>query len=232
MKLTDKNIDELYQFTRSHYVEHFDIQTELVDHLANDIEQIWETNPTISFEEARDRAFKKFGVYGFSDVVAQKQHQLTKKYLKTIVNIAKEWIVSPKIFFLLFLVWGFYQVQFIPKASYLYVGVFFAMAFYQIGTMFFYKKKIRQKSLTTGKKWMLEEIILVQGIGSTALTVFYVFNFIIGNDYDFLTLSNFYRVLAAFLMVFTIGLNYISLILIPKKSEEILEKANPEYKLN
>ncbi|WP_320240732.1 hypothetical protein [Tenacibaculum sp. 1B UA] len=40
MKLTDQHIEQLYKFTRQHYVEHYDVQTELVDHLANDIEQI------------------------------------------------------------------------------------------------------------------------------------------------------------------------------------------------
>ena len=41
MKLTKEQIQQLYKFTRQHYVEYYDVQTELVDHLANDIEQIW-----------------------------------------------------------------------------------------------------------------------------------------------------------------------------------------------
>ena len=42
MKLTENQIEALYKFTRQHFVYHYDVQTELVDHLANDIEQIWE----------------------------------------------------------------------------------------------------------------------------------------------------------------------------------------------
>lgn len=38
MKLSTEQIDYLYQFTRNHYVEYYDLQTELVDHLANAIE--------------------------------------------------------------------------------------------------------------------------------------------------------------------------------------------------
>ncbi|MDC1464178.1 hypothetical protein N8387_00675 [Polaribacter sp.] len=34
MKLTETHIQELYKFTRKHFVEHYDVQTELVDHLA------------------------------------------------------------------------------------------------------------------------------------------------------------------------------------------------------
>lgn len=45
MKLNQTHIDSLYKFTRQHYVVHYDLQTELVDHLANDIETIWELNP-------------------------------------------------------------------------------------------------------------------------------------------------------------------------------------------
>ena len=38
MKVNQKQIDELYLFTRQHFVEYYDLQTELVDHLANAIE--------------------------------------------------------------------------------------------------------------------------------------------------------------------------------------------------
>ena len=45
MKLTETQIENLYKFTRQHYVYHYDVQTELVDHLANDIEEIWLETP-------------------------------------------------------------------------------------------------------------------------------------------------------------------------------------------
>lgn len=41
MELTTKNIEQLYKFTKDHFVDWYDLQTELVDHLANDIEEIW-----------------------------------------------------------------------------------------------------------------------------------------------------------------------------------------------
>lgn len=72
MELTEKHIEELYQFNRDHYVEWYDLQTELVDHLAANIEEIWKENPSLSFEKARDISFKKFGVFGFGDVVEEK----------------------------------------------------------------------------------------------------------------------------------------------------------------
>jgi hypothetical protein len=72
MKLTASQIDNLFKFTRKHYVYHYDVQSELVDHLANDIESIWQETPNLSFEQARDKSFKKFGVFGFMDVIEAK----------------------------------------------------------------------------------------------------------------------------------------------------------------
>lgn len=82
--LSKEQIDALFDFTRKHYVEYYDLQVELVDHLANDIEQIMNENPKISFEQARDKAFKKFGITGFSDVVSAKTWQMQKEYYKLI----------------------------------------------------------------------------------------------------------------------------------------------------
>ena len=69
MKISKEQIDRLYEFTRQHYVEYYDLQTELVDHLANSIESQWQENPKLTFEDALKIEFKKFGVFGFSDVV-------------------------------------------------------------------------------------------------------------------------------------------------------------------
>ena len=80
MKLSVEQIDRLYRFTREHFVEHYDLQTELVDHLSNAIEEEWKENPKLSFEEALQKEFKKFGVFGFMDVVEKRQSALSKKY--------------------------------------------------------------------------------------------------------------------------------------------------------
>jgi len=40
-KLTTEQINKLYTFTKKHYVDYYDLQTELVDHLSNGIEAQW-----------------------------------------------------------------------------------------------------------------------------------------------------------------------------------------------
>tara|TARA_B100000949_G_scaffold96651_2_gene86211 strand:+ start:3582 stop:3746 length:165 start_codon:yes stop_codon:yes gene_type:complete len=51
-KVNSNQIDRLYRFTREHFVEYYDVQTELVDHLASVIEKQWREDPAIGFENA------------------------------------------------------------------------------------------------------------------------------------------------------------------------------------
>ena len=84
MKLNESQIEKLYLFTRQHFVEWYDLQTEIVDHLANAIETQWIENSNRTFEEALQIEFKKFGVFGFMEVVEKRQAALSKKYVKII----------------------------------------------------------------------------------------------------------------------------------------------------
>ena len=97
MKLTTEQIDQLFAFTRQHYVEWYDLQSELVDHLANAIEEQWQENPNRSFEEALHIEFSKFGIFGFMDVVEQRQMALSKKYNGIVWQLFKDFCGVPKI---------------------------------------------------------------------------------------------------------------------------------------
>jgi len=97
MKLTSEQIEKLYAFTRQHYVIYYDLQTELVDHLANAIEQQWQENPKISFEDALQNEFKKFGVFGFMEVVEKRQSALNKKYNKMVWLELKTFLAFQKL---------------------------------------------------------------------------------------------------------------------------------------
>ena len=97
MKLTTPQIEDLFKFTRKHFVYHYDVQSELVDHLANDIEEIWKERPQLSFEDARDTSFKKFGIFGFMDVIEAKQKQMNKRYRSILWRFFREWFTLPKV---------------------------------------------------------------------------------------------------------------------------------------
>lgn len=79
-QITANQTEQLFQFCRNHYVYHYDVQIELVDHLASAIEEQWEENPQLDFNEALKKSFSKFGIYGFSKVKEEKEKALRKKY--------------------------------------------------------------------------------------------------------------------------------------------------------
>ena len=75
---------------------------------------------------------------------------------------------------------------------------------------------------------MLEDIIETQSHGNVVFLLFYLFQFLTPSSYE--NLSIFTSVIIAFAATLTIIIGYISLIIIPKKAEELLEAQYPEYK--
>ena len=170
-KLTSQQIDRLYTFTRQHFVEYYDLQTELVDHLANSIESLWEIKPQLSFDDALQTEFKKFGVYGFSDVVEQRQKALGKRYGKLITRYFKEFFKLPRIiltlaaFFITYKIFEFQPAIYVPLILTLQ-----GFSFYRIIKQ---KKKYKIKTEATGKRWLLEEMIYkgASVIGFAGMTI-------------------------------------------------------------
>ncbi|WP_439129194.1 hypothetical protein [Polaribacter sp.] len=230
MKLIQKHIQKLYKFTRKHYVEYYDVQTELVDHLANDIEQIWKENPNLSFEDARDKSFKKFGIFGFMDVVQAKESQMTKKYFKLVLKFTKEWFQLPKILATILLFSGFYVLQDYQFGTYIYYTIFAIVMFLQIISMIVNGIKLKKKYQKTGKKWLFENMINVNGMANIFVLLFWFFDFPFNNSKDFLLMGNFRKFLSAFLITILVLVAYITLIVIPKKATQLLQETYPEYK--
>jgi heme exporter protein D len=232
MKLTENQIDNLYKFTRQHYVEYYDVQTELVDHLANDIEQIWEENPNISFEEARDKSFKKFGIFGFMDVVQAKEWQMTKSYIKLVFKFVKQWFQLPKIVLTFILYFTFFKLQEFKLGYTIYISIFISVLLFQLVFMIVNGKKLKQKQKRTGKKWLLENVIFVNGISNILVLMIWFWDFPFDNMQEFLAMGNFTKILSAFLITFLIIVGFITLIVIPKKAEELLQETYPNYQIS
>ncbi len=232
MKLTTQQIDQLFTFTRQHYVEWYDLQSELVDHLANAIETQWEENPKLSFDQALNIEFKKFGVFGFMDVVEKRQAVLGKKYNGLVRQHLKDFFGVPKIFLTVLLTLGLFSVLKVGiYGKWIFIGFYISLlvlAFYKLIKDSFLKKKKKQ---TAEKKWLFEEII--HQYGGFAVIIYFPFNIFaqifnhaddfLGNDYYILGLS-------FFLMLFGLVL-FIIFKVIPAKAEEYLLATYPEYKL-
>ena len=228
MKLNEEQIESLYQFTRQHYVEWYDLQTELVDHLANAIEEQWQQNPKLSFEEALQIEFKKFGVFGFMDVVEKRQAALNKKYNKIVWSHFKEFFSIPKIigtasvFIILVLI--------MLKFEFAHIVV---ISLFVISTIFFFvgiiKLSIRNKKQNkiSEKRWLYKDIIFVL---LTFGGLSYLPIQIALQLYDKINFLNLISLVIISITVISVFLfNYIVLFIIPSKAEEYLKETYPEY---
>ena len=82
MALNDEQIQALFDFTRKKLVHYYDLQIELVDHLAASIEDEMERDKNLNFENALARVYQKFGIFGFSKIVQEKEKQLARQHHK------------------------------------------------------------------------------------------------------------------------------------------------------
>ena len=228
MKLSAPQIDRLYQFTRQHYVEYYDLQTELVDHLANAIEEQWQENPKVSFEEALQKEFKKFGVFGFMDVVEKRQAAMNKKYNKIVWNHFKSFFKLPQI------IGTFLSIAILflslKNSSHATVIVsIFAIAImvsFWVAISFSVRKK-NKIAKAEGKKWLFNEIIF--GYSSIAGLSYLPLQFLIHFENHY---SEIILLMMCVVLVSMVLLEYIILILIPSKAEEYLYQTYPEYSIS
>lgn len=228
MKLSAEQIERLYAFTRQHYVEYYDLQTELVDHLANAIEEQWQHNPKLSFEDALRIEFKKFGVFGFMDVVEKRQAALQKKYNQLVWKELKTFFRLPKIIGTLAAIGIiFYMLKLFQQDVVIVQMTFVVLVVSFFVGIFWLSRKNKKNHKKTGKKWLLKEIIF--GYGSFTGLMYLPIQIALrikGDNYNDWAL-----LLFSFLLIIMALAEYIVLVLIPSKAEMFLKETYPEYEL-
>ena len=161
MKLTTSQIDQLYIFTRKHYVAYYDLQTELVDHFANAIESQWQQNPTLSFDEVLNKEFKKFGVFGFMDVVEQRQMALGKKYNGIVWQHFKDFFGIPKIVLtvaMTLLLFSIIKVS--AYKEWIIIGFYLILIGFTFYEMFRNRKIRKEKEILSEKNGFLKRLLI------------------------------------------------------------------------
>jgi len=228
MKLIPSQIDQLYSFTKQHYVEYYDLQTELVDHLANSIEEQWKENPKRSFEEALQIEFKKFGIFGFMDVVEQRKKVMNKKYSKLVWLHFKNFFKLPQIIGTLLSIFLVFQLLKSITISHEVsaILIFFILMSFWVGLIRMNRKR-KKIAKQEGKKWLLKEIIYgyssMAGMSYLPFQIFLQFEIHHSNIITLFFMS--------FFMVSIVIIEYILFFVIPSKATEYLKQTYPEYEL-
>ena len=232
MKLNKSHIQELYKFTRKHYVYHYDVQTELVDHLANEIESAWVETPSLSFQEARDKSFKKFGIFGFMDVIEAKQKQMNKRYWKIILRFAKEWFSIPKIVVTISIFLTFFMLLQIQYSEYIFLATLLILIILEMRIVYKVRKLHKEKVVKKDKIFLLESLIGDTKNGNTGFTFMNLFNIIHLTNFNFSALHMYWVLVISIVLTLLCILFYVSNYVIPQKAEELLIETYPEYKLS
>lgn len=229
MKVNQEQIEDLYAFTRKHFVEWYDLQTELVDHLANDIEAVWQEIPSLAYKEARDRAFKKFGVFGFMDVIEKRQKSMSKKYTKYLFTELKKWFEIPQIFATIGL-FLFFLISFSSNISEHLLIIFYLLILIWSGNKGIQlNREFKRRKEVSNKKWLLEEMIFRQAGGTAFLFVAQI-----GNIYDlsaWLFNDTYVIIILSIVATLLCLINYVSFEVIPNKAEKLLKETYPEFVL-
>lgn len=80
-KINISEFEVILQFCKKKGVDFVDLRVEVADHLAQSVEHLWQKEPELSLHQALMNTFKSFGVYGFTDVMADHQKQMTRSYI-------------------------------------------------------------------------------------------------------------------------------------------------------
>jgi len=97
MELTKENIDHLFTFVKSKYVRYYDVQLELVDHLASAIEEEMKGDGNISFQKGLENVYARFPVTGFNNFIQEKTKSLQIFWAKKFFTCALGYFRLPKI---------------------------------------------------------------------------------------------------------------------------------------
>ncbi len=208
--LDESQIENLFAFVKSHYVEYYDIQLELVDHLANDIEHMLSEDDQLDFESAKTKAFKKFGIYGFSDIVTKKENAVTYEFFKEAFYQTFMHFKNPLIY--IFLLFFFIVSKYIP---FIYWAIGYnLLLFIGIAVLDFLIKKREKK---TNKIYLRDHIVTTQGISICSTLIIIVHSFFLNGPFElFSWLGEYRHYLYSFIAAFLLFFMWVSCIQLPR----------------
>lgn len=226
-KLTPEQIEELFEYCYFRSVFHYDVQIEIVDHLATAIEKLWETNPEMPFEEAIYLVGEQFGGdLGFETIKKEKEKTLRKKYWRLLLKFVGEYYKFPKIMITLMLTLTLYTVLYFSENDqwiivFLVVLSFASSLFYR---HYYFPKFIKIRT-TKDYSFLLNKISL-EGLLSMPAGFVGLIVVVVQQKVNFSTVAS---IVFSVLISFYIVLLYGDYFFISKKIKEHFEEQFPQF---
>lgn len=228
--VTEKETEELFNFCEKNGVVFYDVQIEVVDHLASLIEKEWEETPEIDFQQGLKKAISSFGITNFTKITREKEKEVNRKYNLLLWKYFIEFYKWPKLLITIVFTLGFlllFQITNHTKTILLiYSGLILAsFVFYLIGI--FPKFRIANK---TGKLFLLvakqsQNMYLIVFLLQIPILTNNIFKWL-----DIESVNNIFILAGiSFLMVFLTILLYANTFFLSKKISEHFKEQFPEF---
>lgn len=211
--LTNDQIQSLFTFCEKHFVKYYDVQVELVDHLASAIEIKMNTDSKITFEKALKAVHSSFGAKGFASLIKEKQEIAKRQSRKLFYRLFRDQFKWPKVITFFFLT----TLIFIILSAEPFANKYFFTAIFLLGpiTIFFRMSQILLFAGYTRKKFL---IINFSWISSLAFLPGFIISSIHYSNpfgpvrYDNISLIEYTRINFLIPYVIFLGLSVITII--------------------
>lgn len=172
-ELTTLQIEKLFEFCSKHFVRFYDLQVELVDHLANAIEEKMDKQKNISFESALEEVHKSFGYKGFAGFVEARASALYQQNKKLRWKLFLEYFTFPKIAFTTFLITCFITIgALVPKNQLGNVSAIITVLFILLELIVAYRSRRLFKKVT-------KNLLLISSRYSQGFFSFFAIQFLV-----------------------------------------------------
>ncbi|AGC77704.1 hypothetical protein LX97_02116 [Nonlabens dokdonensis] len=230
MKLTIEQIKNTYAFTYKNGVRSYELQTELVDHLANGIEEQWNKQPSLKFDVALEEEFNKFGPTGFEMVIKEHFKAVQKRMIKSFLRYFVEYFTTSK--FLIVLLSSI-MVYLICNSDYSIIKYYFTTSIFAVCALIYpvfcvllHETKVRSQ-LFNEKRWSLKKMVLqtFSGLLLIALLPNAFYSWVFYSTKGFSALNNGLTGLFSFIFVLICLCTYIFLVKLPQEFDDNLKVA-------
>ncbi len=158
--LTQEQVKKLFALCEKYEVYDYDVQIEIVDHLASAIENKWEQNPKLGFGWALKQSFNNLDWRAFRKLESRLSRQMRLKFSRLLWKYFIEYFKLPKILISISLTLFFFiTLQLLDKNTVLFFSLAAIFALLALAYNYFYfPNKIEVKPVD-GKSFMLLEYL-------------------------------------------------------------------------
>lgn len=228
MTLSKEQIQQLFSFTEKKFVRWYDLQVELVDHLANKIEAEMEADKALSFDRALGNVYAGFGIFGFAEIVREREKALTKSNNNLLWKAVKAEFSWPNLIRSICILVIIYTTVFTfgLKAMIVIYVIFYSTDIVINSKNFYHWRAFEPKKPGRGIK---KNLLILKTLPSFSLLPFFYFQFLLSQFYKVFDSSIHYTDAQKLFVTGFLFLGTILFLASSKISNSVLRKAKSLY---